>query len=40
LAIVASAANGVLVATLYRYATTGKVSRQFASERMIANPWR
>jgi hypothetical protein len=40
LAIVASAANGVLVATLYRYATTGKVSRQFASERLIANPWR
>ncbi|MDH3364388.1 MAG: DUF6159 family protein [Thermoplasmata archaeon] len=40
LAIVASAASGVLVAALYRYATTGKVSRQFASERLIANPWR
>ena len=40
LAIVASAANGVLVAALYRYATTGKVSRQFASESLLANPWR
>ena len=40
LAIVASAANGVLVAALYRYATTGKISRQFASESLLANPWR
>jgi hypothetical protein len=40
LAIVASAANGVLIAALYRYATTGKVSREFASEQLLANPWR
>lgn len=40
LAIVASAAQSVLVAALYRYATTGKVSREFGSEQLYSNPWR
>ena len=36
LALIASAAQGVLVAALYRYATTGKVSPEFAQ---VARAW-
>lgn len=38
LAIIKSAAQSVLVAALYRYATTGKVSEDLASVE-FANPW-
>jgi hypothetical protein len=38
LGLVASAAQSVLVAALYRYATTGKVSEEFA-EISFENPW-
>ena len=40
LAVVASAVQSVLTATLYRYATTGKVSREFGSRQLFENPWR
>jgi len=39
LAIVASAAQSVLVAALYRYATTGEVSKEFGSQQLYSNPW-
>jgi hypothetical protein len=38
LGIVASAAQSVLVAALYRYATTGKESEDF-QEVSFSNPW-
>ena len=38
LGLVASAAQSVLVAALYRYATTGKTSEEFA-ELSFQNPW-
>lgn len=40
LAVVASAAQSILTAALYRYATTGKVSREFGSKQLFENPWR
>lgn len=40
LAVIASAAQSILTAALYRYATTGKVSREFGSKQLFENPWR
>lgn len=40
LAVVASAAASILTAALYRFATTGKVSREFGSRQLFENPWR
>jgi len=39
LAVVASAAGSILTAALYRYATTGKVSREFGQKQLFENPW-
>lgn len=40
LAVVASAAMAVLTAALYRFATTGKVTREFGARQLFENPWR
>ncbi len=39
LAVLASAASGVLLTALYRYGTTGKLS-EYYSEQVLQNPWR
>lgn len=40
LGIIASAAQSILTAALYRYATEGKVSREFGSRQLFENPWK